>query len=68
MKIKVLGTGCANCKKLEELATRAVTELGLDAEVVKVWLKVARGIINFVPAVQIGRRVCGQHSSGMLLY
>lgn len=36
MVIKVLGTGCANCRKLEALATRAVDELGLDAEVVKV--------------------------------
>lgn len=36
MIIKILGTGCANCKKLEELARRAVEELGIEAEVVKV--------------------------------
>lgn len=36
MIIKVLGSGCANCHKLESLAVRAVEELGLDAEIVKV--------------------------------
>lgn len=34
MEIKVLGTGCAKCKKLEALATEAAT--GLDATVTKV--------------------------------
>ena len=33
MVIKVLGSGCANCQKLEELATKAVAELGIDAEI-----------------------------------
>ncbi|MFB0957942.1 MAG: thioredoxin family protein [Clostridiaceae bacterium] len=36
MKIKILGTGCANCKKLEANAREAIKELGLDAEVEKV--------------------------------
>jgi len=36
MIIKVLGSGCANCQKLEGLATKAVRELGISAEVVKV--------------------------------
>ena len=36
MIIKVLGSGCANCKKLEALATKAIAELGVDAEIVKV--------------------------------
>ena len=35
-KIEVLGTGCAKCIKLEELARKAVNEIGLDAEVTKV--------------------------------
>lgn len=35
MEIKVLGTGCANCKTLEKLVINAVTELGIDAQVVK---------------------------------
>ena len=36
MVIKVLGPGCANCGKLDVLARKAVEQLGLDAEVVKV--------------------------------
>lgn len=36
MKIEVLGMGCANCKKLEENARKAVSESGVDAEIVKV--------------------------------
>ncbi len=36
MEIKVLGPGCANCHKMEELAQRAVKELSIDARVEKV--------------------------------
>lgn len=35
MEIKVLGTGCASCKNLEEATRSAVAELHLDASVVK---------------------------------
>lgn len=33
MKIQVLGSGCANCHKVEELATKAVALLGINATV-----------------------------------
>jgi small redox-active disulfide protein 2 len=36
MHIKVLGTGCAKCKKLEANVKEAVKELNLDATVEKV--------------------------------
>ncbi len=36
MKIEVLGTGCAKCKKLYENALEAVKASGKEAEVVKV--------------------------------
>jgi len=36
MEIKVLGPGCANCHKMEELAKTAVKELGIEASVDKV--------------------------------
>ncbi|NJD55858.1 MAG: thioredoxin family protein [Nitrospirae bacterium] len=36
MDIKVLGPGCANCHKMEELARSAVKELGIDAKVEKI--------------------------------
>jgi small redox-active disulfide protein 2 len=34
--IKVLGTGCANCQKLEAIAHQAVERLGVEAQIVKV--------------------------------
>lgn len=36
MVIKILGSGCANCQKLEAIAQQAVDRLGIDAEVVHV--------------------------------
>jgi small redox-active disulfide protein 2 len=36
MEIKVLGTGCARCKSLENVTRKAVEELNLDATVEKV--------------------------------
>lgn len=34
--IKILGTGCANCKRLEQETKKAVSRLALDAVVEKV--------------------------------
>lgn len=36
MKIQILGTGCAKCKTLTENTEKAVRELGIEAEIVKV--------------------------------
>jgi len=36
MEIKVLGTGCAKCKKLEEMVRETVSELSVDADIIKV--------------------------------
>lgn len=36
MNIKILGTGCANCKNLEKATQQAVAELNLNASVEKV--------------------------------
>ena len=36
MEIKVLGPGCANCHKMEEMAKTAVKELGIDAGIEKI--------------------------------
>ncbi len=33
MKIKVLGSGCPKCKKLEAMVKKSVSKLGLDADV-----------------------------------
>jgi len=36
LTVKVLGTGCPKCKKLEELARTAVAEMAIEADVQKV--------------------------------
>jgi len=36
MEIKVLGPGCANCRKMEETAKTAVKELGIEATIEKI--------------------------------
>jgi small redox-active disulfide protein 2 len=36
LTIKVLGPGCANCKRVEQITNKVVTEMALEAEVIKV--------------------------------
>jgi small redox-active disulfide protein 2 len=36
MEIKILGSGCVNCKKLEENAQKAIRELQVDSTIIKV--------------------------------
>jgi small redox-active disulfide protein 2 len=36
MKIEILGTGCAKCKSLAKNVEKAVQELGINADIVKV--------------------------------
>lgn len=36
LTIKVLGSGCANCKKLEAVTRQVVEQMGIPAEVIKV--------------------------------
>lgn len=66
MVIKILGTGCPKCKKLEESARKAVTETGVDARVVKV--TELNDMINYgvmvTPALVIDEEV---RSSGKVL-
>jgi len=36
MEIKVLGPGCPNCNMMEELAKKALKELGIEAKINKI--------------------------------
>lgn len=36
LTVKVLGSGCASCKNVEQLARQAIAKLDLEAEVIKV--------------------------------
>ena len=33
MKIKILGPGCPNCQKMEEMASKAIEELNIEAKI-----------------------------------
>lgn len=36
LTIKVLGPGCANCKRLEQIAHKVVSDLAVEAQIIKV--------------------------------
>jgi small redox-active disulfide protein 2 len=36
LTVKILGSGCANCKNVEAVARKAIADLALEAEVIKV--------------------------------
>ena len=36
LTVKILGPGCANCKRLEEVARKAASDADIEAEFVKV--------------------------------
>ena len=55
MKIEVLGTGCPKCKKTYENTAEAIKELGIEAELVKIYDSVEiakRGVLE-TPALAI---------------
>jgi small redox-active disulfide protein 2 len=59
MVIKVLGTGCANCRSLEKATHTAIAELKIKAEVVKeedITKIIAYGVLR-TPALVIDERV-----------
>ncbi|HEY3414113.1 MAG TPA: thioredoxin family protein [Armatimonadota bacterium] len=59
MKLQILGTGCANCKRLTENTKAAVELLGVDAEIEKV--EDIREIVKFrvlsTPALVVDGKV-----------
>ncbi len=59
MEIKVLGPGCAKCRKTEELVREAVLETGVNAEVEKVTdlLEIAQYGVFGTPAVVVDGEV-----------
>jgi small redox-active disulfide protein 2 len=34
--IKILGSGCANCKRVEQIAHQVITDMNIEAQVIKV--------------------------------
>lgn len=66
IEIKVLGSGCAKCKMLTENVKKAVEELKLNAEVIKItdMNEIMKFDVMMTPALVINEKVV---SSGKLL-
>jgi small redox-active disulfide protein 2 len=59
MRIEVLGTGCPKCKAAVANAQKAVAELGMQAEIVKVedLMEIASRGVMMTPAIVIDGQV-----------
>lgn len=66
MIIKILGTGCKNCKTLEQNAREAVSQMGFSAEIEKVedFASIAAYGVLKTPGLVIDEKVI---SSGKVL-
>ncbi len=59
MEIKILGPGCANCRKVEQLVREAVAEAGVAADIGEVSdiMKIAQYGVFGTPAVVVDGQV-----------
>ena len=59
LTIKILGSGCENCKRLAYLAERSVTHLGIEAQVEKVtdYAKILEYKVLATPGLVINEKV-----------
>jgi small redox-active disulfide protein 2 len=59
LTVKVLGSGCENCKKVEGIARKVVVMMGMQAEVIKVtdWAEIKKYPILGTPGLVINEKV-----------
>lgn len=59
LTIKVLGSGCQNCKNVEAIARKAVMNFGLEADFVKItdWAEIKKYPILATPGLVINEKL-----------
>lgn len=59
LQIKILGTGCPNCDKLQEETKKAIANLGVEAEIEKVtdYQKILEHNVLSTPGLVINGKV-----------
>ncbi len=59
LTVKVLGSGCENCKKVEATARKVVASMGLEAEIVKVtdWVEIKKYPILSTPGLVVNEKL-----------
>jgi small redox-active disulfide protein 2 len=59
LTIKVLGSGCENCKKVEGIARKVVATMGMQADVIKVtdWGEIKKYPILGTPGLVVNEKL-----------
>ena len=59
LTVKILGSGCENCKKVEATARKAVASMGLQAEILKVtdWVEIKKYPILGTPGLVVNEKL-----------
>jgi small redox-active disulfide protein 2 len=59
LDIKVLGPGCSNCVKVEQVARKVVTMMGMDAQITKItdWAEIQKYPILATPGLVVNDKV-----------
>jgi small redox-active disulfide protein 2 len=59
LTVKILGSGCENCKKVEGITRKVVASMGLQAEVIKVtdWAEIKKYPVLGTPGLVINEKI-----------
>ncbi len=59
LTVKVLGPGCENCKKVEEIAHKVITMMSMQAKLIKVtdWGEIRKYPIMATPGLVINEKL-----------
>ncbi|MFZ0533521.1 MAG: thioredoxin family protein [Anaerolineales bacterium] len=59
LTVKILGSGCENCNKVEGIARKVVSMMGMQAEVIKItdWAEIRKYPILGTPGLVVNEKV-----------